>query len=75
MLTVLKTALKGRDLLANDTRVGGEHVWGRVLRLGLFCVVITSGYATQQDFLNQSEPAALGVAQNRAQFELNCPTP
>jgi hypothetical protein len=34
----------------------------------------TSGCATQQQVLDQSQPTALLAAQNRTQFELNCPT-
>jgi hypothetical protein len=42
--------------------------------LGVFTLVVVSGCATQQQFLDQSQPAALGAATSRAQFELNCPT-
>jgi hypothetical protein len=42
--------------------------------LGLFTLVSASDCATQQQFLDQIQPTALAAAQNRAQFELNCPT-
>ena len=41
--------------------------------LSVFAFAIISGCATQQQVLDQTQPAALGAAQNRAQFELNCP--
>lgn len=41
--------------------------------LCLFLLTVAGGCASQQDFLSQIEPAALSAAQNRAQFELNCP--
>lgn len=45
--------------------------------IALCCLVLlglTSGCASQQQFLNQIEPAALSAVQSRAQFELNCPS-
>jgi hypothetical protein len=44
-----------------------------LIGLGLLALVSTSGCATQQQFLDQIQPAALGAATSRAQFELNCP--
>jgi hypothetical protein len=53
-------------------------MWPTVKRalsvLSVLAFVSASGCATQQEFLDQSQPAALVAAQNRAQFELNCPT-
>jgi hypothetical protein len=42
--------------------------------LWLFVFMVVSGCATQQQFLDQIQPTALGAASSRAQFELNCPT-
>ena len=44
-----------------------------VRMLSVLACVGVSGCASQQQFLDQLEPAALSAAQNRAQFELNCP--
>jgi hypothetical protein len=41
--------------------------------LGVCTLMGVSGCATQQQMLDQSQSAALGAAQSRAQFELNCP--
>jgi len=42
--------------------------------LSVFISVSASGCATQQQFLDQVQPSALGAATSRAQFELDCPS-
>lgn len=42
--------------------------------VGVFTLVNASGCATEQQLLDQIQPAALNAATSRAQFELNCPT-
>lgn len=89
MRTTVRIALMVRGGLTLGGLVAGERLMRRFLRLGrgrrvalapvkllpwLFMLVVVSGCASQQQFLNQIEPTALSAAQNRAQFELNCPS-
>ena len=89
MLTTVERALKGGGELTSSRRIRGKRIGRRLLRirlgqrvvlapakslLWLFFLTVASGCATQQQFLNQIEPTALSAAQNRAQFELNCPS-
>ena len=89
MLTTVGIALIVPGVLTSGTLVGVDRLLRGFLRLGLgqsvapvpakllpwlFFLVVVSGCATQQQFLNQIEPTALGAAQSRAQFELNCPS-
>src|SRR5262245_20262154 len=89
MLTTVEKTLKGRGVLTSSTRLRGKRIREGFLRIQLgqsvgwtaatvlLCLVLlglTSGCATQQQFLNQIEPTTLSAAQSRAQFELNCPS-
>jgi hypothetical protein len=75
-------------VLTAGTLNGIDRTFRRFLQLGLgrrvvlapakslpwlLLLVVVSGCASQQQFLDQIEPTALSAAQNRAQFELNCP--
>jgi len=89
MLTTVERAVKNGGVLTSGTRVRGKRTGkgfsrirpgqsvGRVSAGVLLCLVLlglAGGCASQQQFLNQIEPTALGAAQSRAQFELNCPS-
>jgi hypothetical protein len=89
MLTTVRVALLVRGGFTLGVLVAGERSVRRFLRLGLgrrvalapvkllpwlVMLIVVSGCASQQQFLNQIEPTALSAAQNRAQFELNCPS-
>jgi hypothetical protein len=89
MLTTVGRALRVLSMFIRGTRVGVDRILKRFLWLGLgqrvvlasaqsllwlFLLVAASGCATQQQFLDQIQPTALGAAQSRAQFELNCPS-
>ena len=52
---------------------GAFRVLG-VLTSGLLLLVSTSGCATQQQMLDQRQPAATQTALERARFEMNCPS-
>src|SRR5262249_52854044 len=88
MLTTDRITQIVLGVLMVGTLVGIDRLCRRPLRLGLgwrvvlaparllpwlLLLVVAGGCASQQQFLNQLEPAALSAAQNRAQFELNCP--
>jgi hypothetical protein len=89
MLTTVGRALRVLSMFIRGTRVGVDRILKRFLWFGLgqrvvlasaqsllwlLLLVAASGCATQQQFLDQIQPTALGAAQSRAQFELNCPS-
>lgn len=48
----------------------------KTIRMGLVALVlpmVMAGCATEAEFLNQTQPAAVNTALSRGRFELNCP--
>jgi hypothetical protein len=88
MLTTVGRALIVLGMLTSGVLIGVDRIVRRFWRLWLsrrlglaptkslpwLLLVVVSGCATQQQFLDQIQPTALGAAQSRAQFELNCPS-
>ena len=89
MATTVEVMLRVFGALAVSAPVRSDGVVRRLLWIGpsrrvalapvkslswLFFFAIVSGCATQQQFLDQIQPTALGAATSRAQFELNCPS-
>jgi hypothetical protein len=88
MLTTVGRALRVLGMITSGVLVGVDRILKGFLWLGLgrrlglaptkslpwLLLVVVSGCATQQQFLDQIQPTALGAAQSRAQFELNCPS-